>query len=455
MNKSPLISIVIRAKNEEKWIASCLSSIFRQRYRDFEVVLVDNCSTDLTVKKAGEFNVKVVTVEDFYPGQALNIGIKASRGEFIVCISGHCIPVDEFWLENLLRNFDSGKVAGVYGRQEPMAFTNDLDKRDLINIFGLDKKVQRKDPFFHNANSMIRRDVWGKYPFDENVKNIEDRVWAQCVLSQDYEIVYEPEASVFHYHGINQGRNIERAKGVVKILEQIHPPSDATLINGLNITVVVPVCGKMKMFNGKPLIERTIKSAKKSKYVNSIVVASDNREHLEVAGKMNVEGILRPETLSFEYVGLVKVYQYVLDKLAEEGNLPSLLVLIEEIYPFRPPWLIDRLVENLLHADYDSVVTASPVSGPIWRNNGNSLTLIESGVMPSRFKDPVYRGFIGLGCVTHPKIIREGNKIGPKTGLIMVEDPFSTIALDKDIDMLVAEALESKWKEFQKDNKII
>lgn len=53
-------------------------------------------------------------------------------------------------------------VAGVYGRQEPMSFSSDLDKRDLLITFGLDRRVQMKDSFFHNANSMIRREIYRK-----------------------------------------------------------------------------------------------------------------------------------------------------------------------------------------------------------------------------------------------------------------------------------------------------
>ena len=47
-----LVSIVIRTKNEEKWIESCLKSVFNQNYKNFEVILVDNKSTDNTVKIA-------------------------------------------------------------------------------------------------------------------------------------------------------------------------------------------------------------------------------------------------------------------------------------------------------------------------------------------------------------------------------------------------------------------
>ena len=91
--KSKLVSIIIRTKNEEKWIASCLRSVFKQTYRNFEVIIVDNESTDKTLEKAKKFDVKIISIKNFIPGKAINDGIRASKGEFIVCLSGHCIPV--------------------------------------------------------------------------------------------------------------------------------------------------------------------------------------------------------------------------------------------------------------------------------------------------------------------------------------------------------------------------
>ena len=46
---NPAVSIVIRTKNEERWISQCLRGVFRQAYRDVEVILVDNESADKTV----------------------------------------------------------------------------------------------------------------------------------------------------------------------------------------------------------------------------------------------------------------------------------------------------------------------------------------------------------------------------------------------------------------------
>ena len=52
MKKLPKVSIIIRTKNEERWITSCLDKIYSQSYKNFEIIIADNCSTDKTVIKA-------------------------------------------------------------------------------------------------------------------------------------------------------------------------------------------------------------------------------------------------------------------------------------------------------------------------------------------------------------------------------------------------------------------
>ena len=61
MNNSPLVSIIIRTKNEERWISSCLNEVFKQSYKNFEVIIVDNESTDKTVTIAGQYPIKKIT----------------------------------------------------------------------------------------------------------------------------------------------------------------------------------------------------------------------------------------------------------------------------------------------------------------------------------------------------------------------------------------------------------
>ena len=84
-----------------------------------EIVLVDNCSDDKTVDVAKSCwpDLKLVEITEYRPGAALNRGIENSAGDFLVCLSAHCPPVNNQWLKALRRNFDDPDIAGVYGRQ--------------------------------------------------------------------------------------------------------------------------------------------------------------------------------------------------------------------------------------------------------------------------------------------------------------------------------------------------
>ena len=64
-NKNNLISIIIRTKNEEKWIDICLQKIFMQKKILFEVIIIDNCSSDKTVDKAKRYPIKLLKLKNF------------------------------------------------------------------------------------------------------------------------------------------------------------------------------------------------------------------------------------------------------------------------------------------------------------------------------------------------------------------------------------------------------
>ena len=106
------VSVIIRTKNEEVWISSCLNSILNQTYKNFQIVVVDNQSNDLTLKILENFPVKVVNYAPkdgkYLPGEALNIGIReSSDSSYYVFISAHCITKNEYWLEEFVYELES------------------------------------------------------------------------------------------------------------------------------------------------------------------------------------------------------------------------------------------------------------------------------------------------------------------------------------------------------------
>lgn len=446
----PLVSLIIRTYNEERWITSCLNAVFNQTYKNIEVVIVDNLSTDQTLNRAKNFPVNIINIVNFLPGKAINEGIRVSKGEIIVCISGHCVPVNNQWLEKLIKELSDPSVAGVYGRQEPLSYSSDLDKRDLITVFGLDKKIQIRDPFFHNANSAFTRKVWEAYPFDEEATNIEDRIWGQKVIAARFKIVYEPDASVYHWHGIHHDLNPERAQKIVRILENIEQqkPSEISDNKKSNIFAIIPVKGVSLSINNKPLIKRTIQSINNSTSITHKFVVTDNQVTAELAKENGVTNvILRPLELSENFISIPDILQFALHKLEPEYGTPDFVVLLEETYPFRQSGLIDKMVARMKNEGYDTLIAVKHETRGMFLEEENCLRLFADGFMPSHFKKSRGMiGLLGLACIIKPSLIRSGELLGKNIGLFEVFDPFSPISIRSSSELSFAESLLKLWE---------
>jgi len=109
-------SVVIPARNEEKIIASCLSSFQNQTYpKDlYEVIVVDNGSQDRTSKIAKIFGARVVSEPKRGIAYARDAGARASRGEIVVGTDADCQAPADF-LEKLDRALQDPKIGGVCG----------------------------------------------------------------------------------------------------------------------------------------------------------------------------------------------------------------------------------------------------------------------------------------------------------------------------------------------------
>jgi len=115
----PLLTWVIRTFNEEKWIDETLNALFMQSRLDFEIIVVDSGSTDLTLNIVNKYPIRKVFSIPHYAfnySYALNIGISESWGELIGIISAHSVPSHRFWYENSLYHFENDTVAGVGGQ---------------------------------------------------------------------------------------------------------------------------------------------------------------------------------------------------------------------------------------------------------------------------------------------------------------------------------------------------
>ena len=202
----PEISIVIRTFNEEKFLPGLLKSLEQQSFQNFETIVVDSGSLDRTREIAAQKADQLLRIQshDFTFGYSLNVGIRNASGKYIAIVSAHTLPVNSVWLAKLIESFHDSQTAMVYGRQLGGEFSKFGEIQDMRRTFGTKREVLKPPRFFaNNANSAIRKDLWQEHQFDESLLGLEDIEWAKYWMERGYQVIYEPEAILYHIHEEN------------------------------------------------------------------------------------------------------------------------------------------------------------------------------------------------------------------------------------------------------------
>ena len=177
-----------------------------------EVILVDSGSTDATVEIAKKHGCTVVRIEknEFSFGRSLNIGCQKASGDYFVFISGHCVPVNDLWLKNLVQPLiDKSEIAYAYGRQQGNSQSRFSETQIFKKYYPTVSRIPAEGFFCNNANACLRASVWQRNRFDEDLTGLEDMALAKHLFTQGEKIAYIADSSVFHYHR-ESWKNIRR-----------------------------------------------------------------------------------------------------------------------------------------------------------------------------------------------------------------------------------------------------
>lgn len=117
----PSVSIVVTSRNYKSHLEELLPSLLSQDYPDFEVVVVDDCSTDgtewlLAQMKIRYHNLKttrIIQETDFPNALAITIGVRASSKEWLIYISPQCQVPDNQWLKNYTQRLEPDKEVSI------------------------------------------------------------------------------------------------------------------------------------------------------------------------------------------------------------------------------------------------------------------------------------------------------------------------------------------------------
>jgi len=209
------ISVIIRCRNEERWIGHSIQSIIDTLGKNTEIIIIDNNSNDKSKdivqlfmnKQVNHIKIKYLTIDNYTPGKSINLGVQHCSNDIILILSAHSViqKLNISKIKNLLKTNKA-----VWGKQIPIYYGkkinrnryiwSNFEEQDNINYFS--KGENRY--FLHNAFCFYNKKDLIEYPIDESYIGKEDRYWAKNIINNNFTIYYDSDM-ICHHHFTNMG----------------------------------------------------------------------------------------------------------------------------------------------------------------------------------------------------------------------------------------------------------
>lgn len=228
------------------------------------------------------------------------------------------------------------------------------------------------------------------------------------------------------------------------------------MIRDKSILAIIPARGgskgvpkkNIKLLSGIPLIGYTLLEAKKSNYIDKIVVSTDDKEIAKIAMEFGGKvPCLRPKELSTDTSTTVECIMHMINYLQEKENYrPDYICLLQCTSPLRTSDDIDGAIEKLLTVDFDGIISVCESEvNPYWTNifeNDKLQFFIEEGKNITRRQDlpKIYRYNGAIYIIKTNIFLKEKSfETDNMTGYIMAND--NSIDIDTLTDFKIAETL--------------
>lgn len=201
------ISVIIPVYNAEKTIRRCLDSIINSKYEDYEVILIDDGSTDNSAAIISEYanndkRIKNVSQLNSGPSSARNKGLELSQGKIIAFVDSDDYVRDDY-LEQLANAFEREKADVVFlefhrvtsdGAELSVHELPEIQQEYHLNLVALSEK----DMFGYTWIKAFRREVLHNVFFDVDMNLFEDEIFTCKILEKAVKLYYLKEAVYFY-----------------------------------------------------------------------------------------------------------------------------------------------------------------------------------------------------------------------------------------------------------------
>ena len=400
----PLVTIYIPCRNYGNFLSQAAESVINQAYQSWELIIIDEGSSDDTSKIAKKISKKDPNKITFIKNKKPK-GLQKLANEVLSIANGkYMMRLDaDDWLDEsalflLVSKLEATKNAGlVYGNYYYTdAHGKILDVEFRQRIVDEDQTGQLPP---HGACTLFRTRALknaGGYSEDVNAQDgwdlwykLADRIGATNI-----------QAPIFYYrqHGESMSRDSKRLlQARSRIFEQISNKLEGDYKP--TTLAVIPVKESypdfedvpFKEINGKSILEIAIKNASMSKKINSIIVSSESQKVLNFAKKLEKDGkvpshirLLRDKDAKIQGVPIKDFMLIAGKKYSEQNNIFPDIVMFLSLHAInRNHKHIDNALNVLRITESDSVVSVQEEREPMFNYGRNGLEIINRG----RFQD--------------------------------------------------------------------
>lgn len=200
-----IFSVVIPAYNAGKTIGKCLDSVFKQDFSDFEVLVVNDCSTDETKQIVEQYKVRqIILKKNLGPAGARNAAIKEVRGKIIIFLDSDIVLRDNNALSELDKIFrEKSGIDGIIMVKDKIPLNEGFTPLFLAYYkYYLWNQPGEFQTSFTTERSAIKKDIFDKVGyFNQQYKgaDVEDFEFGYRLNEQGYKIHIARDIKVLHH----------------------------------------------------------------------------------------------------------------------------------------------------------------------------------------------------------------------------------------------------------------
>lgn len=192
------VSVIIPAYNASKSMDLCLSAILKQDFSDYEVIVVDDGSSDDTRERVKKYPVKLISKAHRGSAAARNSGFKVSKGDILVFVDSDCVAKKDL-ITKLIEPLKDPRI-GVTQPWWEVANKGKLIPALIFKTYEYFTRKLKYEDFLWSYCFAIRKKLFQKLGmFDTAHIRIEDAVFSHKVIKEGYKIYLMKEVRIGHF----------------------------------------------------------------------------------------------------------------------------------------------------------------------------------------------------------------------------------------------------------------